>query len=281
MTEEELYLFDTLGFLRVEKILDQDTVARAYESSQRIVRDYERLLDASKGSGFGDKYRNAFLHDKVLERIAYSPQLMDYVCHVTNNQPRLMDGTLLVQTCEHGFNNFHLRKDIDSEIREDAPRFYTDVVNRQIYLDYVVFFVYLTDVRAGDGGLLVVPGSHRASFKYPPELFYERGAYPVDPGSRQKLGFINVIANAGDVIIMPLRLNHAALPWLPTDRDRVTMFYTYRPQFYYSATADRLLGDARAAGIELDEATIDLVSMREKAELKEVVENHLARSGGS
>ena len=281
MTEEELYLFDTLGFLRVENVLDQDTVARAYESSQRIVRDYERLLDGPKGQSYGDKYRNAFLYDKVLERISYSPQLMDYICHVANNQPRLIDGTLMVQNADHGFHNFHLRKDIDSEIREDAPRFYTDVVNRRIYSDYVTFFVYLTDVRPGDGGLLVVPGSHRASFKYPPELFYDKDAYPVDARSRQKLGFINVTVNAGDMIIMPLRLNHAALPWLPRDRNRRVMFYTYRPQFYFSAQTDKMFETARTEGIELDEATMDLISMREKAALKEVVKNHLATREGS
>ena len=280
MTEEELYLFDTLGFLRVENVLDQNTVAQAYESSQRIVRDYEHLIAGKKGGSYGDKYRNAFLYDKVLEGISYSPELMDYVCHVTNNQPRLMDGTMMVQNADHGFHNFHLRKDIESEIREDAPRFYTDVVNRQIYLDYVTFFVYLTDGHEGDGGLLVVPGSHRASFKYPPEMFYEKNAFPVDPEFRQKMGFINVTANAGDMIIMPLRLNHAALPWLPKDRDRVMMFYTYRPQFYFAANAEQLIDSARAEGIELDEATIDLISMREKAETKDVVKNHLARSEG-
>ena len=281
MTEDELYLFDTLGFLRVENVLDPDTVARAYASSQRIVRDCQRLLDGPKGASYGDKYRNAFLYDKVLERIAYAPRLRDYICHVTNDQPRLMDGTMMVQNADHGFHDFHLRKDIDSEIREDAPRFYTDVVNRRIYSDYVTFFVYLTDVREGDGGLLVVPGSHRASFKYPSELFYHKGAYPVDPEARQKLGFINVTARAGDVIIMPLRLNHAALPWLPRDRDRVVMFYTYRPQFYFSAPTDQMVETARAEGIELDEATIELIAMREKAELKEVVKTHLAKCEGA
>ena len=155
------------------------------------------------------------------------------------------------------------------------------MVNRQIYTDYVTFFVYLTDVRPGDGGLLVVPGSHRASFKYPPEMFYEKDAYPVDPESRQKLGFINVTVNAGDMIIMPLRLNHAALPWLPRDRDRIVMFYTYRPQFYFAPEAERMLERVHAEGIELDEATLNLISMREKAELKEVVKNHLAESEGS
>ena len=181
MTEEELYLFDTLGFLRVANVLDQDTLAQALESAKKIERDHEHLIAGKKGDSYGDKYRKVFLYDKVLERISYSPELMDYVCHVTNNQPRLMDVTMMIQNADHGFHNFHLRKDIESEIREDAPRFYTDVVNRQIYMDYVTCFVYLTDVYPGDGGLLVVPGSHRASFKYPPELFYEKGAFPVDP----------------------------------------------------------------------------------------------------
>jgi hypothetical protein len=32
---------------------------------------------------------------------------------------------------------------------------------------------------------------------------------------RQKLGFIHIPAKAGDLIIMPLRLNHAVLPAQP------------------------------------------------------------------
>jgi hypothetical protein len=52
------------------------------------------------------------------------------------------------------------RKDSDVQIKEDGPRFYTDPVNRRVYMDHVSFFVYLTDVREGDGGLCVVPGAH-------------------------------------------------------------------------------------------------------------------------
>ena len=37
-----------------------------------------------------------------------------------------------------------------------APRVYTDPVNRRVYSDHCAFFVYLTDVREGDGGLCVV-----------------------------------------------------------------------------------------------------------------------------
>ncbi len=277
MTEEELYLFDTLGYLKVENAIDGDTLGLALESAERITRDQGHI---KQDSSYGYKYRNAFIYEKVLERIASSPKLLDYACHVTNNMPRLTDGTLMTQNCDQAFHNFHLRKDIKSEIHEDAPRFYTDLVNRRIYTDWATFFVYLTEVRPGDGGLLVVPGSHRASFIYPSELFYEKGAYPVDPEVRQKEGFINVCADAGDMIIMPLRLNHAALPWLPRDRERVMMFYTYRPQFYCCDAMDEALEDARARGLELDADTIELASMKEKGELKELVKRHTGLSRG-
>ena len=51
MSDEELYLFDTMGFLRVRNVLDRATVAAALESSQRIVQggEHDHLLLREKG----------------------------------------------------------------------------------------------------------------------------------------------------------------------------------------------------------------------------------------
>ena len=219
MSDEELYMFDTMGFLRVRNMLDKATVSHALDSAMRIADgDPYKLLRNDKPSNGGSFYDNAFLHDKLLERISRLPRMLDYVCHVTNNQPRLSEQILMVQNSEHAFNNFHLRKDNDSQIMEDAPRFHTDYVNRRIYMDHASFFVYLTDVNEGDGGLCVVPGGHRTSFKYPQGMFYPPGAQPRDSTERQKLGFVQVTAKAGDCIIMPLRLNHVSLSVLASHR---------------------------------------------------------------
>lgn len=86
---------------------------------------------------------NAFVYNKVIERVAYTPKLLDYACHVLNNQPRLSEQILMCQDHTHNMHNFHLRKDSDVQIREDGPRFYTDPVNRRVYMDHVSFFVYL------------------------------------------------------------------------------------------------------------------------------------------
>ena len=77
-------------------------------------------------------------------------------------------------------------------------------------------------------------------------------------------GAITVTANAGDMIIMPLRLVHAAHKWQPTDRDRVVMFYSFAPQDVYHAGYEEALRKAKDAGLELDPETADLMSIKEK-----------------
>ena len=71
--------------------------------------------------------------------------------------------------------------------REDAPRFYTDPVNRRVYMDHVSFFVYLTDVEEGDGGV-----RHCATRRLSPAIHPTRGfcanAVQTMPAQRQRSG---------------------------------------------------------------------------------------------
>ena len=116
-------------------------------------------------------------------------------------------------------------------------------------------------------------------------------------------------------IIMPLRLNHAVMTWLPTDRNRVVLFYTFIPQFYYSELPPtsinsavmhehahhldpvtqklaKLLRNLRnvngqtclllcsQTGGLVWQVTVDLISNRDKSEMKDVVRDHLADKQG-
>eukprot|EP01051_Picozoa_sp_SAG22_P009482 SAG22_NODE_794_length_7157_cov_3.169453_4_plen_102_part_00 len=62
---------------------------------------------------------------------------------------------------------------------------------------------------------------HCLCLVFPLELRWLRPCLSLPLSVWSRLGFVNVTANPGDVIIMPLRLNHAVLPWVPTDRDRI------------------------------------------------------------
>ena len=99
-----------------------------------------------------------------------------------------------------------------------------EVRQGRIYCDDFVVFPYLDDVHPGDGGLLVVPGSHKSQFDRPPQLFSQvliEGEVPP--------GVINITPAAGDVVVMPECLTHGVLPWRAADRQRRVLTLRYRP----------------------------------------------------
>ena len=63
-------------------------------------------------------------------------------------------------------------------------------------------------VLPGDGGLLVVPGSHKSEFDRPLQLFNQGRIEEEVP-----LGVVNITPAAGDVVIMPECVTHGVLPW--------------------------------------------------------------------
>jgi hypothetical protein len=78
---------------------------------------------------------------------------------------------------------------------------------------------------------------------------------------------LTVNCKAGDMIIMPLRLVHAAKVWKPTGRDRRMMFYTFAPQDVMASEGGSIADEiplAEAVGIVLDDETKELASMKEK-----------------
>lgn len=265
MTDEELYFFDTFGYLKVEKVIDEVTTKKAFEASERIVNDYQSLY---QDAVYGDKYGNAMLYDKTLEKIASCSNMLDYVCPLLNNMPRLLGGTMMINGAQHADHKFHCQKEIDRYRVENAPGFFASYGTRSIFCDLFTAFLYLTDVRPGDGGLVVIPGSHKSEFYYPKE-----NPFPLDME-----GAVTVTVNAGDMIIMPLRLVHAAHKWVPKDRDRRVMMYSYAPQDIYSETLEGELEKARNQGIDLEEDTLEFMAFKQKGlhlNMKEVIKQHV------
>lgn len=108
-------------------------------------------------------------------------------------------------------------------------------------------FIYLTDVNEGDGGLAVLPGSHKSNFPRPHSLFGSYGLaarqqfrengnthvvaseMPL-PDTYKKLGMTPVFPKAGDMMVMPEAMTHAVMPWVPTDRPRHVLGLRFEAQ---------------------------------------------------
>ena len=77
----------------------------------------------------------------------------------------------------------------------------------------------LADVNPGDGGLSLIPGSHKCNFTCPPEMKrYEMYQEHI----RQITG------KAGDVVIFTEATTHGTLPWT-ADHQRRSLLFRYSP----------------------------------------------------
>jgi ectoine hydroxylase-related dioxygenase (phytanoyl-CoA dioxygenase family) len=181
----------------------------------------------------------------------------------TDDKPRLVSGTLSfqshnpdVQTVEKSPAGLHCAR----EGRYWLTRY--QVKDGRIFCNDLVFFFYLTDVEPGDGGLIVIPGSHKSEFERPDELLIP-GEDGVDPAPDPV--FTNLTPKAGDFLFCSELLTHGVLQWKPKDRDRRFLILRYRSQYEGRASLPPEIMD------RLSLETQELVTSASYGHTKEIV----------
>jgi ectoine hydroxylase-related dioxygenase (phytanoyl-CoA dioxygenase family) len=120
-----------------------------------------------------------------------------------------------------------------------------DVHHGRIHVGHTLMFIYLEDIDAGEGGLLVVPGSHKSNFDRTDDLA-AHGLY----GGRQEQrgsvvnrdapganevpdGCVNVApVKAGSAVIITEATSHGVLPYTGAPgRSRNMIAFGYEPQY--------------------------------------------------
>ncbi len=220
MTDRQRYLFDTLGYLHIPGAFGGAELAAAREAAQRYIDTPTDDLPGGFG-GDGRRHVHGFAFDKALERFALHPAIWPIVNELLDGRPRLVSGTLQIDTEPLGL---HCARD---DYHWSVPHY--GVRDGRVFADQIVVFPYFDDVFAGDGGLLVVPGSHKAEFDRPADAF---GATTFETLDDLPAGIINVTPRAGDVAIISERLTHGTLRWQPKDRLRRLLVLRYQPQFH-------------------------------------------------
>ena len=224
MTPEQRYLFDINGYLHLPGVLSDDELDAARAAVDRYVATPdEELPPGFSRSENGKSYAHGFAFDKALEALTVHPVLWPIVREFTHDRPAFVLGTLLVDSHRQEPLRLHCARE---DFGWQSTRY--DTREGRIFCDDFVIFPCFDDVFPGDGGLLVVPGSHKAAFQRPPGLF--NGGVMAD---REELppGVVNVTPRAGDAVVMTAMLAHGALQWRPRDRQRRTLVLRYRPQY--------------------------------------------------
>jgi ectoine hydroxylase-related dioxygenase (phytanoyl-CoA dioxygenase family) len=248
VTDDEKYLFDLNGYIVVEDLLTPDEVSAAnaaIDARADTIRLRSREQKLSGGSpalegthGRGQlggmldwpepdclPFRSALAH----------PKLATYLNEILGKGFRV-DHQMLLISMEKGAegHTFH-----GSSGPGFDPNQYYIFQNGRFHNGLTVAAVQLTDVNPGDGGLIVIPGSHKSNFPCPPDM---RKYLAYQENIRQ------VTCKAGGVIIFTEAVTHGTLRWT-SDEPRRTLLtrYTagnmaYMPAFDTPEWADERLG---------------------------------------
>jgi hypothetical protein len=227
LTASELYLFDTMGFIRLPELLSR--------AAARRMLDATMALPSRVMAGRGDKERFDDLidGDPTFMDLARSDGVLGRAESVINQPFRLVENYALRRTGPSGFYLHNgqsevLRYGVGREARRNMSLDHTYHDGR-LYCLHVKMLVYLTDVNIDDDGpFCYLQGSHKANFARFPngEPLSER-----PPLTREHFPSLNTArARAGDALLLNEALLHGTLPKTTTS-ERVVLAFSFAPTF--------------------------------------------------
>jgi len=226
MNDTEKYLFDLNGYLVLRQVLTTAAVAamnaaidhHAHQGHKRVdslVGSSKALSGTSHRKDMGGMLAWERPYCEPFRRLLAHPVVKPYLEGILGTGYRLDHGPGLIAMdtgCEGG--TLHgggvERRDMSE------PYFFK---SGRIYTGLTVAEFLLADEAPGDGGVAVVPGSHKANLPCPKSmLLWEQHQEHV----------LELNGKAGDVVIFTETLTHGTLPWTAA-HERRALLYKFSP----------------------------------------------------
>jgi hypothetical protein len=251
MNEEEKYLFDLNGYLVIKDVLASDEIALCNQSvDQHTDQIRERVdeLSLSGGSeplkgitGRGDlggmlgwekpwsqPFRELLAHPKI---VPYLNEILGVGFRMDHNP-----GLITMRKGAEG-HVFH-----GSSGPSFDPHQYYVFKNGKIHCGLTVVAWQFSDVNPDDGGLCLIPGSHKCNFSCP---------QPMKHHQKYQEHIRQITCKAGDVVIFTEAVTHGTLPW-KAGHQRRSLLFRYSPgnlayaRSYYPSWPEPSLQDLTA-----------------------------------
>ena len=228
MTDDEKFFFDLKGFLILKNVLTPAEVACCNEAidrhsdlffeTERVLEDESRVL----GGTAKQKWMEGMLAwerpwCEPFRALMVQARLKPYLAELLGSGYRLDHGPLLI-AMDKG-NDGHLLHGGAVE-RQDFSQTYMWQYDK-MFCGLTVAEFQLTDEGPGDGGLAIVPGSHKSHFPTPTSLAH----------CEKYQNYVKEIhTKAGDVILFTEAVTHGTLVWQGKQQRR-SLIYKYNTGF--------------------------------------------------
>lgn len=211
MNEEQKYLFDLQGYLRIEGVLSPEQVLTMLEDL-----DTHGICNPENDPG-KSRFGGYFAWGEVWRRLIDQPAILPLLSEIIGPKFRLDHtyGMAASSSAEPSGNSLHHHSGMF-----DHGCFYVTHGER-VHNGLVVVSYALTDINAGDGGFCCIPGSHKALYPTP-KSYYSLSNNPLAQ---------QVAMRAGDVVIFTEALTHGTMPWTNPNQERRSVLLKYCPRY--------------------------------------------------
>ena len=229
VTDLQTYLFDLRGYVLLEGALGTDEVADLNTGLDAIPRPepgqwYGHVHAHTYGTGDGLNYQQIYEAGEPFERLIDHPSWIDHVKLFVGGEGSFdyHHGPLFIDEC---FANFrHPGEAIGlhsggfppihrNQFRYHGGRFMCGQVN---------VLMALTDIEPGDGGTVVIPGSHKSNFTHP-----DLAVHRMKPEGGTAEGIeasVEVAMQAGDALVFVDGISHGSARRVNQGERRVIVF---------------------------------------------------------
>lgn len=218
MNEEEQYFFDLMGYLVIDDVLTAEDLAELNRLIDqydfwRDPAEYEVPVGAVSGAANEVRVGSTYQWHDVFRRLVTHPRITPYLLTLVGPTVRF-DHDYLVLT-RPGAETLPIEG--GGEPYDDTAVYHFQ--NGRMFNGVVAVSFALTDSEQDDGGLVVVPGSHKSNYPLPDEW---RDAGEARPWLR------SVNCKAGSAVVFTEALAHGSAPW-GAEGERRTVFMKYAP----------------------------------------------------
>lgn len=228
MHPHEQYLFDLQGFIVVRNALTSNqiselNVALDANHNKRQEDVVTETSEALKGKQFRGLYEGMLSWESPwchpFRELLANPKIIPYLNTLLGRGWKL-DHDPFIYTSTSGTEGLRLHGSGQADF--NGSRFYA-YQNGTMRCGLINCQYQLNDVNPNDGGLCIIPGSHKANFHLPTDI----SSYEADQDIVQ-----HIPMKAGDLVIFNEATTHGTLPWKGKG-ERRSLFYRYTPKYMH------------------------------------------------